>query len=255
MSKIYLGSIAMEKNRWAPGRIPTYNVSDYLKRAVEDGFAGIELWENHYYLASDEEKKKLTSSGTEFIFNSYFNLAEGTKDDFKAAAEAINALGAVAVKYNFAHIDYGVDENALMKQRDTLLYFAEMISPDVKLLCECHGWTAMEVPERAAKVFDTLDERFGAIVHLSAEHDSIKNCFECYKERIWHVHTAASKPKGVFVHLEDIADIVEVNLNYMLSEGFSGTMTTEFIKEADDMDSYYKNALADLKYINSIYKK
>ena len=34
---IYLGTVALEKNRWAPGRIPTISVSDYLTSAKKDG--------------------------------------------------------------------------------------------------------------------------------------------------------------------------------------------------------------------------
>jgi len=254
MNKVYLGSISMEKNRWAPGRIPTYKVSGYLPGALADGFSGTELWENHYFLADEKEKKRLAQSHGEIIFNTYFNLAEGLTDSIESVADAVNSLGAVGIKYNFAHIDYGVDEKALSAQRDTLLRFADLLSPDVKLLCECHAWTAMEVPERAAKVFSTLDERFGAIVHLSADKELLKNCFECYGDRICHVHAAASLPEGGFCQLSERADIIEPNMSYMLSKGFNGTMTVEFTKDADDMESYYSNAVADLKYINSIYK-
>ena len=255
MSSIYLGSIAMEKNRWAPGRVPTYKVSEYAKRAVTDGFAGVELWENHYHLADDSDMKALQSSEVEYVFNTYFNLAEGFGDEIKAVADAVNSLDAVGVKYNFAHIDYGVDQKALTALRDTLLRFADMLSPKVKLLCECHAWTAMEVPERAAGVFETLDERFGAIVHLAGDRNLLENCFECYGERICHIHTAASLPEGGgFTYLESMAKQIEPNMIYILSKGFNGTMTTEFIADADNMEKYYENALKDLNYLKTIYK-
>lgn len=253
MNKIYLGSIALEKNRWAPGRIPTYNVSDFVTRANDDGFAGIELWEYHYHLADETEREKLANSGTEFIFNTYFNLAEGITDDIIKVADAVNQLGAVAMKYNFPHIDYGVDMPTIMKHRDTLLKFADMLKGDVKLLCECHGWTSMEVPERAAEVLASLDERFGAIIHLATEPEFARKCFECYGERICHIHTAASTENG-FVHLEDKDELMRGNLDYFVSKGFNGTMTLEFIKDADDMNDYYANALRDFEYLKKIYK-
>ena len=76
MKKIYLGTVSMEKNRWEPGRVPTFNVSDFIDRAMADGFDGIELWEYHYTHASDEEKAKLVASKVPFIFNSYTSFVE-----------------------------------------------------------------------------------------------------------------------------------------------------------------------------------
>mgnify|MGYP003316566812 CR=1 FL=1 len=40
-----------------------------------------------------------------------------------------------------------------------------------------------EVTERAAEIFRTLDERFGAIIHLGADPELARNCFECYGKR------------------------------------------------------------------------
>ena len=40
MRKIYLGSIALEKNRFNEGKIPSYLVSDYIEKAKNDGFDG-----------------------------------------------------------------------------------------------------------------------------------------------------------------------------------------------------------------------
>ena len=40
----------------------------------------------------------------------------------------LNKLGAVAMKYNFPHIDYGVDIETMMKHKDTLLRFADLLN-------------------------------------------------------------------------------------------------------------------------------
>ena len=157
------------------------------------------------------------------------------------------------MKYNFPHIDYGVDMDTLMKHRDTLLRFAELLTGDVKLLCECHGWTSMEVPERAAEVFNTLDERFGAIIHLGTEPELARKCFECYGDRICHIHTAASSENG-FVYLEDKNQLMKENLEHFVSAGFNGTFTLEFVKEGNTMEEYYNNALKDFEYLRTICK-
>lgn len=254
MNKVYLGSIALEKNRWAPGRIPTYNVSDFAGEVEKDGFAGIELWEYHYTHTDDAERERLAASGTEFIFNTYFNLADGITDEIKNIADAVNKLGAVAMKYNFPHIDYGVDIETMMKHRDTLLKFAELLKGDVKLLCECHGWTSMEVPERAAEIFRTLDERFGAIIHLGTEPELARKCFECYGDRICHIHTASTIDKN-FALLSENDELMRGNLEHFISKGFNGTFTLEFVKEEDTMEAHYANTIKDFDYIKSILAK
>ena len=254
MKKIYFSTVALEKNRWTPDKIPMYRASDYVTRAINDGFAGVELWENHYHLADDAEKNKLINAGAEYIFSTYFNLADGLTDDIKAVADAINTLGAVGLKFNFANNKFGTDKDSLMAQRDTLLRFADMISHDVKLLCECHPMTPMEVPETAGEMFETLDERFGAIVHLNSEPDVVKKAFECYGNRIIHIHSSARLPNKVFIRLCEKSEVIDRNMNFLLSNGFNGTITTEFVKEDPNLDVCYENALIDKAYLNNLWK-
>jgi hypothetical protein len=147
-----------------------------------------------------------------------------------------------------------VDIETMMKHRDTLLKFAELLKGDVKLLCECHGWTSMEVPERAAEIFRTLDERFGAIIHLGTEPELARRCFECYGDRICHIHTAASTENG-FVLLSDKDELMRGNLEHFISKGFNGTFTLEFVKEEDTMEAHYANTIKDFDYIKSILAK
>lgn len=254
MKKIYFSTVALEKNRWTPDKIPSYNASTYVKKAVKDGFAGVELWENHFHLADDAEKNRLITSGAEYIFNTYFNLAEGMTDNIKAVADAINTLGAVALKFNFANNKFGTDKDALMSQRDTLLRFADMIPGNVKLLCECHPMTPLEVPEVAAEMFYTLDERFGAIVHLNSETEFVKKIYECYGDRVCHIHSSARLPNKVFIRLCEKSEVIDTNMNFMLSKGFNGTITTEFVKEDPNLDICYENALIDREYLLNLYK-
>lgn len=248
MGKIYLGSIALEKNRWAPGRVPTYLVSDYVQRAKEDGFAGIELWQYHYLSADAEEKKRLIDSDTEFIFNSYLTLKDGLTDDLRKTAEAITQLNAVALKYNFAHTDYGTGPEEIKSQKETLLRFADLLPEKTKLLCECHAYTLGEVPERMQEVFQGLDERFGAIIHLVTQQDFAKRCFDSYGDRICHIHSAYSVPEVGFQLLESNADVMKSHLQYYKSRGFDGTVTIEFVKNADSPEEYYENAKKDLAF-------
>lgn len=257
MKKIYLGTVALENNRWAEGRKPSFLVSDFLDRVKKDGFSGIELWENHFMLADREEQKKLMDADVEYIFNSYLSLKEGITDEVKKVAEAIKNLGAVGVKYNFSFRDFnsepGYTQQDYVEQTDTLLRFAELLPPDVKLLCECHANTLMENPERAGKVFERLDERFGAIIHLVAERELAKGCFDCYGNRICHIHTANPIGSGKFDNLKAADERMKDNFSYFISRGFQGTVTVEFVKSADEPEGYYEGALADLAYLKQLY--
>lgn len=252
---IYLGSIALEKNRWAAGRIPTYRVSDYLERIKNDGFAGIELWENHYRMADHRERRKLAEAEVDFIFNSYLSLRDGITPGLRETAAAIRELGARAVKFNYSFRDFehepGYTERDYVIQTDNLLRFAELV-PGVKLLCECHANTLMEDPHRAGRVFAHLDERFGAIIHLSDDQGHLKNCFDCYGDRICHIHTANAVAGAGFDCLESADRQMRDNYQYAVSRGFDGTLTVEFVKNAGDAEGYYDGARKDLAYLSKI---
>lgn len=256
MKKIYLGTIALEKNRWAEGKKPSYRVSSFLDRIKEDGFAGIEIWENHYMLADRQEQRKLAESGMEIIFNSYLSLKEGMTDSLKRTAEAIWELGAVAVKYNYSLRDFehnpGYTSLDFMEQTDTLLAFAQLLDPKVQLLCECHANTLMENPVNAGRVFKRLDKRFGAIIHLAAEAELAEKCFTCYGDRIRHIHTANAVGGGRFENLEQADEKMRKNMNYFISQGFNGTVTVEFVKSAASPEAYYEEARKDLAYLRRL---
>ncbi len=253
MSKIYLGSIALEKNRWSNGKVPTYKVSEYVKKAADDGFDGVELWENHFMLADNAEKKRLAFADCEYIFNSYLNLKNGVTDEMKSVAEAISLLNATAVKYNFSSTEDVKSTADIDFQTETLIRFSEMIPKETKLLCECHQWTIAENPLQAASLFCGLDSRFGAIIHLVTARDFAEECFNCYGNRICHIHSAYPVEKGCYNALAESGEMLGDNLKYFISRGFCGTITVEFTKDAATADEYYKNAVEDLKYLRKIY--
>lgn len=253
MQKIYLGTVALEKNRWAPGRIPTFQVSDLLEKVREDGFSGIELWEYHYLSADREEQKRLADAPMEYIFNSYLSLKNGVTEHLKETARAIRELGAVGVKYNFGHRDFdsepGYTEHDYVEQTETLLRFADLLPADVKLLCECHANTLMEYPERAGRVFEKLDERFGAIIHLKTGRELAEKCFDAYGDRICHIHAANSVEGIGFCNLEDNGEELMGHLEYYKSRGFKGSLTVEFTKNSDSVEGYYEAAVKDLAFL------
>lgn len=256
MNTIFLGTVALEKNRWADGRIPTIKASDFAQRALRDGFSGLELWENHYLLADDNEKRKLCNSEAVCIFNSYLSLKDGITDNLKDIAKAVRALGANFIKYNYSFRNFdsepGYTKEDFIQQTDTLLRFAALLPENVKLLCECHQNTLMENPVIAQKVFERLDERFGAIIHLSAKKELAEGCFKHYGNRIWHIHTAYVGETNEFELLESADELLRSNLNYFKQCGFCGSATVEFTKENGDIESWYENARKDMQYLKRL---
>lgn len=252
MKPIYLSTVALEKNRWAPGRVPTFNASDFLQRAKDDGFYGIELWEYHYTKASDEEKAKLAAFDMPFFFNTYLSLEEYDDDVYKEIANAVKAVNAKGVKFNFGSSH--VDNPDIPKQIENAKKLADLMPADTKMLCECHPNTVMEVPETAGEVFEKLDkERFGAIIHMKTDIDFADRCFAAYGDRICHIHSQYNCD-GVFQPLDDGTGYAEKMFKYYTGKGFDGSVAIEFVKFEDTAEAHYPHALADLKYLQKIYK-
>lgn len=255
MKQIYLATVALEKNRWEPGRIPTFNVSEFVPKAIEDGFYGIELWEYHYTKASDEEKAKLASFDVPYFFNTYLSLEEYDDDVYKEIANAVKAVNAKGVKFNFGSSH--VDNPDIPKQIENAKRLAELMPADTKMLCECHPNTVMEVPETAGEVFGKLDkERFGAIIHMSTQKDFADRCFDAYGDRICHIHCAYRGPEmaGDFRDMDDGTGFVDDMMKYFAGKGFDGSLAVEFIKFEDTAAAHYPHAVDALKYLNKVCK-
>jgi len=251
MKKIYLSTVALEKNRWAPGRTPTFQVSDFLSRIKNDGFYGVELWQYHYTLANDEEREKLAASDVPFFFNTYISIEKRDDELFKSIGNAVKAIGATAVKYNFGR-NYDVIPD-VDQQIENLKRLTEYMPDNVKMLCECHANSVMEVPEDAGEIFNKLDkERFGAIIHLETDSEFADRCFECYGDRIWHIHCAYKGGETAFKPMDDGSGNVEKLLNYYASKGFDGSFALEFVKFEETAQQHYENAINDLKFLNTI---
>jgi sugar phosphate isomerase/epimerase len=96
-----LGTILLEPNRWAPGRVPTYRVSRWLDRIARAGFDGLELWENHGMMAPDDEIEALCEGPLPIrVFNSYATMDDAGLDRRRRAADLARQFGASGAKFN-----------------------------------------------------------------------------------------------------------------------------------------------------------
>ncbi len=254
MSELYLCTVALEKNRWAPGRTPSFQVSDLIPDILSGGFDGIELWQYHFINASDEEKAKLSESSVPFYLSTYVSLVNRNEETYKALGDAAKAIKAKGFKFNFGKrpeddmIDYSV-------QLENLKHLTDCLPDYTKLICECHPGTIMEIPEIAGEVFEKLDkDRFGAIIHLETAKETADKCFEYYGDRICHIHCQYRNGNESLVPMNDGTGKVKELVEYYSSKGFNGSYAVEFVKFEDNAASHLGHAVADAKYLNTLIK-
>ena len=253
-SRILIGSILLERNRWKNPKTPSYRVSEWIERFSQAGFDGIELWEYHATLASPEEQRALETSPLPItIFNTYATFDEAGKDARATAAEFVARLRSEGVKWNF-----GRDPEALGEYRDALVAWEKTLPPGVRLLCECHPNTVLETPERAAEFLEPFDPaRYQVIVHgFFNPIAPLERWFELLGPRITHVHvqmTDPDDPKGRRIRLDRRPREAKHALKVMRDHGFSGTFTLEFTEGTsapdENPEDLFQAALSDFAFL------
>ncbi len=248
---IYLGTVLLEKNRWLDGeRIPSFSVSDWTDRFNEAGFDGLELWQNHAFLADADEREKLRHASVPVkIFNSYNRCGRETRDERERAAEMVEFFGAEGMKFNF-----GKDPDRHEEYCETVKEWRDMLPEDFRFLCECHGGTTIENPRKAAETFERLGaDKYEIIIHgFGGDDQSIKDRFDLFGSRITHIH--ANLSSGNITE-----DFIQRRLDLLRETGFNGSFTIEFTRgvgdEDEDIDSLFGNAVRDAKTLCKLLSK
>ncbi len=248
---IYLGTVLLEANRWnKDGQIPSFHVSDWTRRFADDGFDGLELWQNHGLLADADERERLRNGPCPVrIFNAYDTCEPDTAPARQAIADLALFLGAEGMKYNFgkepARLDRYVDELQAWKG-----FFPETF----RFLCECHRGSGMEDEALAARTFDRLrGPGFEAILHgLDNDEATVRKRFAAYGSRITHIHANLSS-KGLMTEAQ-----VRERLSLLRELGFQGGYTLEFTEGVRDglpIDELYRNAVRDFRLLKGCIEK
>lgn len=239
MNPIYLGTIALEVNRHARGRVPTYQVSQWLDKILEAGFDGIELWENHAMMADTQEVERLKRGGLA-VYNSYATLDDAGAAHRARAAELARALNARAVKYNFSNKPEQRDQELA-----NLRAWAQTM-PGVLMLCECHGGTMAETPAAARALLEEAGPpaQFAAIVHARGDRAEMAAWVEGLGGRVVHVHVGGRK-EGQWAGPADAPELYAQALDYLRELRWSGTVTLEFTG-GQTIEALYASACRDL---------
>ena len=253
-NRIFIGTILLEKNRWAKGKQPSYAVREWLPRFERDGFDGLELWENHVLLGPPEEAQALERGKVPVaVYNTYVGFDDKGEDARRRAAEMAARLKAKAVKYNV-----GPDKAKLAEYIKNVKAWAELLPGDCRLLCECHAGTVMEEPEQAAAVFAELrdEQRHQAIVHpFSESPESLRRWFRALgPRRITHAHVQYRESRK-FRRLSRDAPRNKEIMAVLKDSGFRGSYTLEFTEGTsapggEDIEALYRAALDDREFIN-----
>lgn len=251
-SKVFLASVCLERNRWAEVNSPTIFVSEWFPRIEADGFDGIELWQYHYTAADSVEQEALLSRRLMLpIFNSYCGFEEGSGNERDVVRQAILQLKPRAVKFNF-----GANENMLREYEEVFCSWAESLPRELTFLCECHGGTVLETPQRAKRLlkrFPKLD--IGVIVHGFSIGDSeLQGWFDECGTAVRHIHISARR-KGLFRTPKQVADRMALIRNF----GFKGTFSIEFAEGAgqagEQQETVYTNAKQDLQLLRKLMEQ
>ncbi len=241
---IYIGTVLLEKNRWVKGeRRPSLAVSGWTRRIADEGFDGIELWQNHALLADEEEREKLCRSPVPVrIFNSYARCETEAADERRLSLEMARLFSAEGMKFNF-----GRDPARHGEYVENVKAWRAQFPPAFRFLCEGHGGTTLEDPQQAAETFARMGrEDYQVIVHgFGGDEDGLRRRFSLHGDRITHIHV--SLPAGGF----EAADAVPARVDLLRSLGFRGSFTIEFTEgvgdEGECIETLFRNAARDLK--------
>ena len=249
MSKtnIYLGTVALEINRWS-SRIPSFSVSGWLDKIRAAGFDGIELWENHVLLSENEAEKIKDSGFPVGVYNHYGIFTNSDTALRTKAADMIRFLDAGAVKYNI-----GNNPDLLAEYKENVLRFAESLPDNCVLLCECHAGTLLENDNAVEDFFKGLcPQKFAMIIHPFAEPETLRSKFERFGNRIAHIHSQYSYDNKR-IRLERQPEQVAACFDILKEYGYNGSFTIEFseltAEPGENIDDLFANTVLDLSYI------
>lgn len=246
---IYFGTILLERNRWAAGKEPSYLVSEWIPRIEQDGFDGMELWENHAALCDAAELERLSASKLPVsVYNSYITFEDGAEESREQAAQLISKLKAKAVKFNF-----GREQSLLDTYIRNWNEWVKLLPDECRLLCECHPNTVLEEPQAAAAAMKAMP-RCEAIVHPFHSLGPLEDWFEHLGSAITHAHVQYRYEGQSFRRLSTNPEEVAEKLNLMKQAGFNGSFTLEFVEgtgQGEEREKLYEAALDDLITLRS----
>lgn len=254
ITAIYLASVALEPNRWKSGdkRRPSLRLEDFSAAALQAGFSGWELWEDHLFLRGGRELEALTRAELPVrVFNTYAIPGQSGSERLDAVTNALSGLAETlrGVKFNLGPAKESADPDA---QIEAALRWAERIPGHIRLLCECHPGTVLEEPSAAARAFAVWPrERFGAIVHPFGQAPGrLGQWFEALGDRVEHLHLQARDARRQWSPMSAMDGIPRDTLGELQRRQFRGSAAIEFVhglgRPGESPETLFRQACQDL---------
>lgn len=239
--RIFLGTVLLERNRWnKEDRSPSFLVSDWTQRIADDGFDGLEIWQDHAAMTDEEELERLrTGPSPVILFNSYASVEPEDTEGRQRTAELVKFFDAEGMKFNF-----GKDPERQNIYIDVVREWSKMFKPGYRMISENHRGTTTANAKLAASAYEQLEGiNMGGIIHFNNDEESYRERFAVYGKFLTHIHCMLSSEDGPMPEEE-----VCKRVAWLKDFGFSGTYTIEFtegVRSGLSIEELYKNAVRD----------
>lgn len=251
--EIYFGTVLIEPNRWR-SEAPLLRASEWVERAMEAGFDGVELWERHFLEADPAEREAILARGRAIrVLSSYASFAAGDPSSRAASLAAAGALGEGlrGVKMNVGRPPLDLEAEVAEAGR-----FGAALPAGLGLWCECHSGSALEEPAAAGAALARWGDRAGVILHpIGMDPGTMTRWFEAAQGRVPHLHLQGRDATGRWVCLDERADTVRDAFGKLRALGFSGSATVEFTagvaKPGEDPVALFAAAVRDLHFLRA----
>lgn len=255
---ILLASILLEPKRWQPGRPSSIRVSDWSTRAIEAGFDGWELFQNHYRQADATERQKLETTPPRVrVFNTYESFEDAGQPGLRDAIDHAVRLGAEGIKFNV-----GNEPARAPDYRACIERVARKLPANVRLLCECHAGTLLEDPGLVVEFAAGWTVwPFDVIIHpFLLEPDEIARWGQWFGNRIRHAHVQMRDRRNEqrVLALDDDAPRARDCLAALAAINFAGTFSIEFASPTgtadDEPEKLFAAARRDFDFLRAHWR-
>ncbi len=274
MKPLLLNTIALEPNRWIPGKKAFYKLEKLLTPAFAHGFTAFEVWQYHISRETEDGITKIIDLANEYhltfpVIGIYPKLHlsgdERRKelDEIEKICRFSDKLHSHILKFFVGSksanlLDTGEYDNSVAFLKDMA---AVTMDHGLRMTGEIHENTLFESVDSCRKFINDVGAENFKICFQPIDFKDTDQAILLYdelKEYIIHIHLQGRKT-GEMCLLEE-ADIKYNKLvKHITDSGFTGYFSLEFIKdgvvnipEEFNLDKVLKNAEKDREFMKNL---
>lgn len=271
--QLVLNSIAVEPNRWTPGKIPHYRLAGLLGAIAKAGFRSLEVWQNHVATLDPEGVQELKSAGERLgitfaavgMYPLFYQEGPARKEQLEwvdRVCRYAETLQAGIVKFPAGHIASA--ELTPEQRADAVAFTREMLdlpsASGFTFTVETHGSTVADTAESTLRFIGEVGcDRF-RVCWQPFDFSDTDKAIELYDElspHVAHLHLQGRAKNEMELLEKSEIDYRRV-LAHILSSGFDGLASIEFVRdcvvESPDqfhLDTVLANAARDREFVES----